>query len=361
MKNAKKKSGFKKGLLIYVVIMLVLIAGGLCAFWFFIRDYEAGMPVHGMERTMESFNEERIQELIGTQTFGNAGNLEDPDVWLNWYKEQIRGKQITFEEARENTNTTPVYVVKADNQPIGKITLKVTGTNLFKFNTWGFDRLDVSEYLPETATYTITVPKGTKVSINGRELGQESITEDGAIYPELSAIQSYLPEIPLSTTYTVSGLLNEPEVIAAGVGERSLSLEKEERNYIFSYAFSDEETASLKTMAEGVVNSYAMNFIDVSKQVYHYIMPSSELEENIKMTVTGFYPTQYILSYGFDSMNVTNFKYYSDACFSCDVKYSFHVNFQNFSVNQEILPGDMRWYFVNKDGKWYLTNLEYLS
>jgi len=37
------------------------------------------------------------------------------------------------------------------------------------------------------------------------------------------------------------------------------------------------------------------------------------------------------------------------------------VKFQNFTVEQESLPGNMRWYFVNKDGKWYLTDLGYLN
>lgn len=361
MQNKKKKSKFKRGLLIYTILMLILIAGGLSVFWFFIKDYEEGMPVHGMERTMEAFNEERISELIGTETFGNASSLEDSSAWLNWYKTQIKGKKMTFEEARENTHTTPTYVVKADDQEIGKVTLKVTGTNRFQFDMWGFDKLDVSEYLPETATYKITVPKGTTVSVNGKKLGKEYIAENDIVYPELSSIQSYLSEAPACTTYQVSGLLNKPQVTAASENGRSLSMEQDDHTYVFSYTFSDAEIAPLKTMAEGIVNSYAMNFIDVSKQIYNYIMPGSELEETIKMTVTGFYPTKYILSYGFDSMNVTNFKYYSDTCFSCDVQYNFHVNFQNFSVNQEVLPGNMRWYFVNKEGQWYLTNLEYLS
>ena len=167
--------------------------------------------------------------------------------------------------------------------------------------------------------------------------------------------------MPLSTTYEISGLLNEPQIAAAGESGRELILKKDDHNYAFSYAMSDAEIAPLKTMAEGVVTSYAINFIDVSKQIYNYIMPGSELEENIKLTVTGFYPTKYIASYGFDSMNVSNFNYYSDSCFSCDVQYNFHVKFQNFTVEQESLPGNMRWYFVNKDGKWYLTDLGYLN
>lgn len=361
MKKQKKRSKFKKGLLIYTVIVLLILTVGLTVFWFFIQDYEDGMPVHGMERTMESFNEQQITNLISDQTFGNAGALEDSSVWVSWYQKQIKGKQLTFEEARENTATTPTYLVKADDQPIGKVTLKVTGKNAFKFNLWGFDRLDVSEYLPETATYTITVPKGATITVNGHALGEEYITEKDVIYPELANVQNYLSEVPLSTTYKVSGLLNEPQIAATSENGRSLTLEKKNHNYAFSYAMSDAEIASLKTMAEGVVNSYAMNFIDVSKQIYNYIMPDSELEENIKLTVTGFYPTKYIASYGFDSMNVSNFNYYSDNCFSCDVQYNFHVNFQNFTVEQESLPGNMKWYFVNKDGKWYLTDLEYLT
>ena len=361
MKKEKKQSKFKKGLLIYTAVMLAALAVGLTVFWFFIQDYENGMPVHGMERTMESFNEEKISDLISDQTFGNAGALEDSSVWVSWYQELIRGKHLTFEEARENTATTPTYLVKADDQPVGKVTLKVTGKNAFKFNLWGFDRLDVSEYLPETATYTVTVPKGTTVTVNGHVLGEEYITENDVVYPELSNIQTYLSEVPLSTTYKISGLLNEPEIAATTGNGRELTLEKDDHNYAFSYAMSDAEIAPLKTMAEGVVNSYAMNFIDVSKQIYNYIMPGSELEENIKLTVTGFYPTKYIASYGFDSMNVSNFNYYSDSCFSCDVQYNFHVKFQNFTVEQESLPGNMRWYFVNKDGKWYLTDLGYLN
>lgn len=361
MKEKTKKSKFKKGLLIYAVTVLVVIAGGLCAFWFFIKDYEEGMPVHGMEQVMQSFNETDIQKLIGDQTFGNAKNLEDASVWTSWYQELIKGKQMTFEEAKENTDTTPTYTVKADGQPVGKVILKVVGSNGFRFDVWGFDRLDASECLPDTAVYTITVPKKVKVSVNGHELGKEYIEKDDVTYSQLESIQTYLPEALLTTTYKVSGLLNTPKITASSVDGKPVILSQKEHMYTFSYGMAEEETAALKAMVESVANNYAMNFIDVSKQIYNDIMPGSELEENMKLTVTGFYPTKYISSYGFDSMNVSNFEYYSNECFSCDVHYNFHVNFQGFSVTEEVLPGNMKWYFVNKDGTWYLTNLEYLA
>lgn len=359
----KKRSAFGKGILIYAVVALILIGAGLGVFWFFIKDYEEGMPSHGMEQVMEAFNEERITELVGDQTFGNSGVLEDASVWINWYKEQIKGKEMTFEEARENTDLTPTYVVKAGEKAVGKVTLEVTGKNRFKFNIWGMDKLDVSEYLPKTAVYTITVPKGSAVTINGHQLGSEYIKQDDVVYEELSGIQNqgYFSEAPASTVYEVSGLLNAPQITAQSAGTKALVLEQKDNSYTYTYAFTDTDTASLKPMTEGIVNYYAMNFIDVNKQIYNHIMPGSELEENIKLTVTGFYPTKYIASYGFDSMDVSNFRWYSDSCFSCDITYSFHVNFQNYSVAQEILPGNMRWYFVNKDGNWYLTDLGYLQ
>jgi len=110
-----------------------------------------------------------------------------------------------------------------------------------------------------------------------------------------------------------------------------------------------------------VITAYAKKFINVdTRSVYNYVMNPSELRTSIKSITTYFYPNSKIESYGFEEKIVDNFQIYSDDCFSCDVKYTLKIDFvSGYYVEDPTEKGNFKFFFVLKDGTWYLTAMNY--
>ena len=105
---------------------------------------------------------------------------------------------------------------------------------------------------------------------------------------------------------------------------------------------------------------YAKNFINVDKNIYSYVMKDSYLYESMKSATTYFYPNSSIKTYYFTEKVIDNYVVYNENCFSVDVKYTLFVDFvPSYKQDNTTENGNFRFYFVLKDGKWYLTSLSY--
>lgn len=90
-------------------------------------------------------------------------------------------------------------------------------------------------------SYTITVPSGASVAVNGIAAGDEYITKSGIPYT-YSAFESGLTKLPYAVTYTIDGLLRKPEVSVEFNGEALT----DSGGYIYDYPESRKYSVSLE-------------------------------------------------------------------------------------------------------------------
>ncbi len=94
-----------------------------------------------------------------------------------------------------------------------------------------------------TSAYSLTVPKGAEVSINGIPLGKEYITNSDFKYPLLTRFEEGLTNPPTADRYHVSGLFGNPEITVSYKGE---TLKKTGDGN--TYALPDSEMHSYKIL-----------------------------------------------------------------------------------------------------------------
>lgn len=365
MRDKKFKMSFKKGLLIYAVVALLLLFIGLTFFWRFIGNYEESMPVHGMEKVIKYFKNADITQLM-TENDDNIinefeGNSSDKNIIAEKYNEYLKNKKIDFKKANNYTDKKPVYVVTADDVKVANVRLISKKKNSSNFKIWEFGSIDISDFYKnifKTTDIKIQVPKGTEVTINGKTAAESYITKTEQI-EELKPLLEYVANLPDMVTYEIKGFTTEPEVKAVLNGEE-LKLTSEKNTYTGTFTATEEFISEVNEYVDKVVVAYAKNFINVEKKILPYIMKNSELYASVKSATTAWYPDSEIKSYDFAEKEISNYQVYSEDCFSCDVKYTIDISFRpSYKVEDPTETGNFKWFFTKKDGTWYLTSMQY--
>ncbi len=368
-KNTEKKFHltFKMGLLIYVVVAIILIGIGMGFFWKFIGDYEDGQPIHTMEKVVKDFEKADITKLINSSKIDMVSNPfevadgEGNKFLAEKFNSYLNGKKITFVKAKKYTDKNPVYVVKADGESIAEVELTSKKRNSSNFKIWEFESLNLADYISKvikTSDIKVQVPEGTVITVNGKEVA-DSYKVGEADIPELKEVSPYMENPPKMYTYEIKGFTAEPTVSASLNGE-ALQILKEENVYTGTFTSSEEFVNEMSSYADEVAVAYAKNFINVQKKILPYVLKESDLYTSIKSATTAWYPNSKIKSYEFTEKEISNFQVYSDDCFSCDVKYILEIKFvSGYKVDDPTETGDFKFFFVQKEGKWYLASLTY--
>ncbi len=356
IKQMKNKSGFFKFMIIYVAVAVVLISVGLVIFWGFIKAYEEGMPYNAMKTVMNQFNTEDIGKLVNSDTLTSDNEFENSDAILDEYKKLIDGKEITFEEAKDYTDKNPVYLVKADKKSVAEITLVEAGRNNHHFKVWKFGSISISDYMKDTTTITITAPSNMEVMVNNIKVSDKYKNSDTTTIPALQKTVDYVDDLPDIYTYTIKGFVKTPVVTATnGEGEAS-EVTCTQNSYNIGFKADSNLEKSQMERVKTVVEAYGLNFINMSKDVYKYILRESVLYTDLKSTTTAFYPNSKISGYEYQDMKIDNFIRYADDCFSCDISYNLHVTLKDYTEKEANEPGSYTFVFVKQNEVWYLAD-----
>ena len=354
MKKRKKKkmSTFAKGMLIYVGIALFAIFIFAIFFWRFIANYEASMPTHTIEKVVDDMKKGKWDKYF---TEDDAlTEFEGVKPLKEYIIKKCEGKTLTCIKAKEYTDTNPVYEVKADDVAFAKVTLAPNGKNKSNFTMWKYADTTYADYV-KLDKYTIEAPSTTKVYVNGKELSDKYKTGDGE-FDFLEQAALYTTNLPKKTVYTVENLINEPVVTAVDKEGLEVNVAKDYKTYEVGFAPSETVKEAHYDYVMKVASVYAKNFINVKEGILSYCMPESEFREAVALADTYFYPVEYMRGHEFLKRELTNFVYYNDDCFGCDVYVEINALFSGWVVSNKVEITNMNWVFVRVEDKWYLTS-----
>lgn len=359
--NKKKQSAkrFRKGLLIYAAVMLVIIAGVWIFFYSFIDGYEKGMPAHKIEEVAENFDAAKVDELFAGVS--NPNEFESVDYVSNHIKDIIKGKEVKVQEAPDNTEKNPSYELMVDQKPFAKVALVQNGTIKHGFKKWEVSSVSVDGYLNDTTDITVFAPDSAKVYINGVEVNDSYIVEKDVKVSALEDVAQYLTSVPTETKYEIKGFFERPSVVVKDNSGKEMGLIEDKNTYTAGFSYDEATKNEFLSYVEDVTYAYARNFANLEKNVFNYVRPGSDLYAAIESATTYFYPNSKISGTDFTAREITDFIRYSDDCFSCHVNYEYTIYFTNYSTDKDVQKVDMIWTFVQKDGLWYLTDTKYYT
>ena len=83
---------------------------------------------------------------------------------------------------------------------------------------WNADLQGMDALHGSVRTLTVTAPEGTRLLLNGREVGPEYITDGNVLYPDMSALEMRFDSFPHLVRYTVEGIYEAAELTAEREG-----------------------------------------------------------------------------------------------------------------------------------------------
>ena len=372
----RSKRKFRRGLLAYVIILLVLIAGTLVFEWISLDrsqqrlDAEAAAEAERLAKIAEEQARERALYRAPQLAFEDWLSTADADYWTDaWFaaneksalfesRDAVRSYlEALFADAQafkalEYTAQAPVYVLKSGDETLAKIFL--TGSGL----DWNVS--DAELLITGRESASARVATGSRVFCNGVELSGEYVVNSDS-YFKFDPLRDKLVNPVTWDTYEVDGLLLKPELTAEPPAG-GIVTETAEGDFLLCL-----DAAAGKTYADRAVTF-------VQRYLYYYMSGSNNLWGNLynvrillvpgtnahtKMgeTADGVYWNS--PHYNIDTSNVTagDVVIWADNCYSVDVAF-VATGVQN--GQDDSYDASMRVYFENINGTFVISDFELL-
>lgn len=164
------KSRFKKGLLIYTLVMLAVIFIGLFVFWQYIKAYEYSRP----DYVVDAYMEQELRDVLEQDGQVRAQQLctpEEVDNELATIRELLNNGNFDYRKVTEEySEDAPVYSIRMNQQEVGRVWLEPrSGRHHFGFLHWAFASSEIEIYRLATQ-YDIYVPADVTVTVGGEAL-----------------------------------------------------------------------------------------------------------------------------------------------------------------------------------------------
>ena len=375
-KNRKKKGGFRKGLLTYVLVVAVIFLAALIVLWValarFQKNKEAEKAAEAEQNAIvlqEKQHAEAVRQAP-QRAFEAWLASYTADDWTNlWYErpENIDGRDRVraYMEERfgsgsvqafrslDYTDEAPAYVLKDGDEALARVTLSGSDVN------WAVS--DVELELEGTKSASVEVAVGSKVFCNGTELGSEYAGEPQNNF-SYEPLKDKLINPVSWTTYTVDGLLIEPELTAEPPAGCSVT-KTAEGDFMLCLDGADAEkyTTRAVSFVKAYLTYYMNGYNGTWGNLYAalaYLTPGTQAYTDLQDTYNG---VVWNTAYGnIDVSNTTasGVVIWADNCYSVDVTYDANCTHNGQAI--DYADATMRIYFLQTDAGFVISNYETL-
>ncbi|MGN1048190.1 MAG: hypothetical protein ACI4QZ_06240 [Eubacteriales bacterium] len=234
-------AGFRKALLIYTSALLAVILISLGVLALFLDTYEKNLPEKTAIKYTESLAADDfslLRSMAAQIVTENDEKIESVDSILSHFGFFDGEMQVT-KLAKEYTHDAPVYRIVCNDTPVGKITLKKAEKKaLFGLGKWEIDSAELELELlcgAERGTYTVCVPAGSALKINGNTAGEEYLALSGEKYSG----KAVTPAETLCDIYKFELYVRpELEIVSNEGGALALTVNKKSADYFTENANS---------------------------------------------------------------------------------------------------------------------------
>lgn len=324
-KNRKGPGRFFLGMVIYAVVFLTLMVGGLYVFWDFMESYEASRP----KNTMDAY----IAQLTAGEMVKNAddflaeldGSLHSREDVTQIVSESLTDKLSYAKKSSESTENRQVYVLRCGSRVIGQVDILAGEPDRYGSRIW---RVNQSQFrFPHLVgdPVSLTVPEGFSVCFNGHVLDDGYITGKNIPYPVFADFAGEY-EMPTMVTYTVDRYLGQHEFSVTDPSGAEVALAEEMDWGSIAMGCTEEETEKLQELTKKFLDRYTVFFSTKNNIDRNYanlirlIVPNGDLAQRMGKAIDGL---QFAQSGGDDIVSVVfnQCLRISDERYFCDVSY----------------------------------------
>ena len=334
------------GILISIVIVLLLLLYGT------LKDYEKSMPNNTMSKIVKEFTPDNIEQILNDNSV-KINEFETVSSVADYFKLKMQDSQVTYKrKSGEYTSETPVYIVKAGDATIAKVTLTANGKNAHKFTEWKLDSISFDGYMDAKNDVTITAPSAAEVKLNGVKISESYVTQKDIKFDIVKNVESFI-KTPTNVIYKVSGLMAQPK-ITASINGVELEVTVEGKTCTVNYPTDVALLEAQKPTIHTIIQEIGKFFINRGSLT----TLNKYLIGNAKKTMTnmeGVWAYSYgkTFTYEFRNENISNLIKYSDDCFSCSIYSDLYVKWVD---DEKTYSTSMTYIFVKINGSWLLAD-----
>lgn len=220
-----KRHVFLKGMIIYSVLMLVVIAALICVGWKYASLRDDALPERAIEKMISRGDATYWKQLLLNELPKTYPAYEDGErLAREVLADRFSVGEVTYIKfTSRNTKDSPVFLLISDGKPMAEVTLRSPRDRLFGLGEWEIDSVSFRQSYFESEgvnfrKYTISVFEGAVLSINGTVIDR-STAQSGGAYPLLSKCEeARTADLPCDV-YTLDGIYFDPQITATLNGE----------------------------------------------------------------------------------------------------------------------------------------------
>ena len=344
----RKKTRFWKGLSVYAVLLIAVVAVGLWFFYSFLEKYEAATPNAALERYLTWVSMEDYESIYESSGFEES-HLNTKEQYIHYFKNLYdNADDLSLREQVTTDDSVHRYSLYSGKEKLSNIVLARDPEG--DGSSWY-----VSTELQYQEPFTVIASGDVRLSVNGTEINllQLKATEiQKSVFPTVEDAEITLPVIQ---QYTIEGLLNPPTVTALTLGGEECIVKQDGQTIPVFAPATDTQQKELEDLAIEAATTYA-RFVarDASRTtLLEYVHKDSELYQTIRNFSNVWFNTHE--GYDFHDIAVSAFNRYSSDDFTCIVSFQPTYLFEGETVTAA--PVNYRMTFLYTEDAWMLYSL----
>lgn len=365
--NVKKKLPiYWISLGIYTLVLIILGAVFLSYTNKCLIRYEKAQPENAMSDLLVEYekmvNDGSLADKINIPA---SSEFDGQDVFKEKYMTVYNGvKEYTYEKNKSSyASESPMYDIYADGNYVAKVTLasknEKTIFGLLRVMDWEIAQIE-PVFTTGTHDYLISVPKGYKITVNGKEVADSYKTGKEYLNPDYTNTAEYT-DMPLTVEYKITGLANVPEIkvytadgteaeysldesgnvtLEAGGAVSDMPQERKDEAYKMAKTWEDFLTNDLTGDSHGLaeIRKYLI------KDSYYWNMAT----DYAGGPDINFISDHTLADPAYSDIVIDNYVIYNENCYSCHI--SFNKNMILTRTGESRVDSiDSTFYFVNYD------------
>ena len=200
----RRRFGFYKALLLFVMVMIVAICAGTFFLWGYIEAYEASLPEHIIQSLQDNIDYDFWERSVAEALVPLLTEFEsDGNIPPEQYRAMIRDVRYTVrQKSDEGTADALVYIIRAGPRDIGIARLVPTQDLGYGFSRWEVGSIELLDSFVGdlSKAVSITASQNAQVEVNRVPVSQDYRVDCDIEYGATYLIPRIFGEVEVSVS-----------------------------------------------------------------------------------------------------------------------------------------------------------------
>lgn len=366
VETSDKKITFKKGLIIYVIIWLIVTLLVCLYLWKSMSGYqknydaakEAANPDKVAAVCIEKFKSDNIADVVREQ-YPELSPYESDSSLQTYFKSVYDESSLSYNRVENFSETNPEYQVIAGDKIVGSFKLVEVGdADKYGFHNYDIKSTELAIELPEFKSYKIDVLNGDQVIVNGVDI---TTTETAKVEKVSDSVQDIIAENTGKSfekaEYELSGFVSEPVVnVISNGNECQIEAAEDEFKYYAAYDINLLNDVQDRILTADKTYIQVMNLVSQFAVYSGYLVPGGNAYKAVMSAMSGLSwagaPEQFEIT----DAEIKEMWQYDDNNFVVVSHYALHRVYRGETYDEEMTIENL---YTKINGVWLIQEMAF--